>query len=102
VCPRQAATSVMRIAFLVGVRMMDSVRPYPLDGPTFQRQCAKQRQRILERLWKSKAAMREKPVKPYANSKRAGRIPKQQHNAHGAPLKKSREERRERCQVNYG
>ena len=70
--PPRALTRRVRIAFAVGVLMMDAVRRHPEDRAAFERQRRAPRQDVLDRPVGLVAAVRQQPVVAHADAEHAG------------------------------
>ena len=73
------------IAGVIGVRMMNAMRDYPIDRSAFQCQQATEGQKVFDRLRCFITTMRQQPMETHANPQASGNPPKQQGNRNDFP-----------------
>ena len=98
--PLQALDDAMRIAFMIGVRVVLAVHRDPSDGIALQCQRSKNRQHVFERLAQSKTAVCEKSMKAERNAQRGRAVPQDARGRDRRPAKKAGPTRGKRSHVN--
>jgi hypothetical protein len=72
----------MRVAFLIGLLMMDAVRGDPEDGTAFKRQCSAEGEEVLDPFRGLVAAMGQEPVISHAYAEHSAGVVQNQCGEH--------------------
>jgi len=97
--PEHAAARVVRIAFLIGMSVMDAVRRDLLDGAALKGERAEHRHAVFERLRNPEAPVGEHAMIAKAYADRQRRVPEHGHRGQCAPREESGPECGQRTEV---
>ena len=100
--PEEAEVRVMRVAFVIGVSVVNPMRADPTDRSALQRQRAKQRDRVFDGLGEAQTAMRQETMKSKRYAEAARCVDEDEHNDHGRRFEEDRQKRQERSNVKRG
>ena len=95
--PERAFARRVRIAFLIGLLMMDAMRRDPEDRTALERERAADREKVLNELGRLVAAMRQQPVIRHPDAEHAARVIENQRGQHRAVV----DDRRVRLRLRY-
>ncbi len=84
--PERALARAVRVAFMVGVLMVDAVRCHPEDRATLEGECAADRQEVLHPLRGLVAAVGQQAVIRHADPEAAGDKPHDHRGQHRAVI----------------
>src|SRR6185295_18704232 len=87
VCPPTAVAWCVRIAGRICVRMMNSVRDYPIDRTAFECERATDRHKIFDQLGRLITAMCKESVKAHSHSQTPHDPPEHKGGHQGLPTK---------------
>src|ERR1700686_1502877 len=90
---------VVRIAFGIGVGMVERMGGAPFNGTALQCECSEQRREVFEGPGKDHAAMRERAVETERDAHGSREPPERDRDSEGTPREERGDQSRERTNV---
>src|SRR5512146_3418500 len=98
--PRQPSAHAVRIALAVGMRVMHTMRGYPIDRPALKCERTENRGDVLHWAHHTDAAVRKRAMVAQRYAQGAGNVRDRRGDGEGRPRKKLRKYCKERNEVN--